>query len=193
MAGGRRISRTTAALVVAAIVMAAAVVAIIMVTAPPTAWVLAQGAGTVSDGRIAVTIGESWLEFKPMFSTAIEDNPFLLVNVTFKDVGAESTTVGQAWYVEAIWEGVVISRSWYTFGGPAAIGMLPVGSTVAPGQAVSGWLGFLLDASDHSGIARAIQVQKLVFLETAYGGQPTLDGSWIGIHQVLVRFEITPA
>ncbi len=193
MTGWRGISKTTAAIVAVAIVIAAGVGAFILATAPPTAWALAQGAGTVSDGRVAVTIGESWLEFRPMFSTAVETNPFLLVNVTFKDVGAESTTVGEAWYVEAIWQGVAASPSWYTFGGSAAMGMLPVASTVAPGQAVSGWLGFLLDANDHTGIVGSLQIQKLVFLETTYGGQPTPDGSWVGVHQVLVRFEVTPA
>lgn len=169
------------------------VVIVVLGSSPYLAWSLVQGTGSASDGRVTVTVGESWLAFKRMFSTAASTNPFLLVNVTFANVGDENTTVGEAWYADATWEGHAVSRSWYTFGGFEASGMLPVASTVAPGESVTGWLGFLLDASDTSGILGALHLEKLVFLETTYGGQVTPEGSWSNVHQVQVRFEVTPA
>ncbi len=175
--------------------MAVLVVVVIVVigSAPSTVWSLVQGTGSASDGRVTVTVGESWLAFKRMFPTAASTNPFLLVNVTFANIGDENTTVGEAWYADAMWQGRSVSRSWYTFGGFEASGMLPVASTVAPGKAVTGWLGFLLDASDVSGVIGALYLEKLIFLETTYGGQVTPEGSWSNVHQVLVRFEVVPA
>ncbi len=178
---------------VAVVAVLVVLVIVLLGSTPSLVWSLVQGTGSASDGRVTVTVGDSWLAFKRMFSTAASTSPFLLVNVTFTNVGDENTTVGEAWYADAIWEGRPVSLSWYTFGGFEASGMLPVASTVAPGESVTGWLGFLLDASDVSGVIGALHLEKLIFLETTYGGQVTPEGSWSNVHQVLVRFEVVPA
>ena len=159
-------------------------------------WTVVRGTGAASDGLITITMGASRLVSVPTLNDGEAPSVFLLVNLTFANVGSGNTTTNAGWFVNVTWNGTEFSNTWFQFTGPDAAGQLPIPYPIGPGQHISGWLAFyvatLPDASAKT--LASLHIEKLTYNETSYGGQYVGDGGWTEVSsQLRVRFEITPA
>ncbi len=177
---------------IGAIVGALALLA--LTPAPTESWTVVRGAGSASDGRIAISVGASRLASVPVYGGGTRD-VFLLVNLTFVNVGPGNTSVNAGWFVGVTWNGTEYTNTWFQVTGAEAAGELPIPYVLASSQHVSGWLAFFIaplpDASAKT--LAALQIEKVAYYETSYGGRYVGNGGWSGaIEQLRVRFEITP-
>jgi hypothetical protein len=151
------------------------------------------GNGTVSDGRISITVNNYHFEeagnidFVPSLAL-VPTAVFILVNVTVANVGSGNTSIGPSWVFMQNGSSIIGNTNFvYNTSFPA--GMYPNqaypensgGIYLPPGKETTFWYLFYVPYSESlglSGVEPTVTLKALLYYEQFYGGNYEGDGSY---------------
>ncbi len=151
---------------------------------------IVRGVGTATDGRVALAIdGYYYASAQAIGFTRIDpDNQFLVVNLTFSNVGNQNVSVSTAFFVFMANGATNLSNTWWDE--PASLpgpfpwppnNATPFQLVLPPGGTARGWMAFYLRGVTPPDFPRQ-RFLNLVYTYYDYGNE----------HDLAVRFIIAP-